>query len=36
MEINPVVWIIFSSTERKFAAYIADGDTTEVQIVVKD
>ena len=34
MEINPVVWLIYSSTEKKFDAYIVDGDVRKVQLLV--
>ena len=36
MEINPVVWLIYSSTENKFEAYVADNGAKKVQIIVTD
>jgi [CysO sulfur-carrier protein]-S-L-cysteine hydrolase len=32
MEINPVVWLIYSSTEQKFGAYVYDIDVREVAV----
>jgi [CysO sulfur-carrier protein]-S-L-cysteine hydrolase len=34
MEINPVVWLIYSTTERKFKAYVYDSDVSEVAVKV--
>lgn len=35
MEINPVVWIIYSTTEHKFRAYVYDTDVREVALKIK-
>lgn len=32
MEINPVVWLIYSTTEQKFKAYVYDSDVKEVAL----
>lgn len=34
MEINPVVWLIYSTTEQKFKAYIYDIDVSEVAVKI--
>jgi proteasome lid subunit RPN8/RPN11 len=34
MEINPVVWLIYSTTEHKFRAYIYDSDVRKVAVKV--
>ena len=34
MEINPVVWLIYSITERKFKAYVYDSDVSEVAVKI--
>jgi proteasome lid subunit RPN8/RPN11 len=34
MEINPVVWLIYSTTEQKFKAYIYDNDVREVVVKI--
>jgi proteasome lid subunit RPN8/RPN11 len=34
MEINPVVWLIYSTTEQKFKAYIYDSDVKEVAVKI--
>lgn len=34
MEINPVVWLIYSTTEQKFKAYIHDSDVREVAVKI--
>jgi proteasome lid subunit RPN8/RPN11 len=34
MEINPVVWLIYSTTEQRFKAYVYDGDVKEVVIKI--
>jgi [CysO sulfur-carrier protein]-S-L-cysteine hydrolase len=34
MEINPVVWLIYSTTERKFKAYVYDSDVSEVAVKI--
>jgi proteasome lid subunit RPN8/RPN11 len=36
MEINPVVWLIYSSTEKQFDAYIVDDDARKVQLIIRD
>ncbi|MEW6604208.1 MAG: M67 family metallopeptidase [Thermoproteota archaeon] len=36
MEINPVVWLIYSTTENRLKAYIHDGDVREVAIKVTE
>lgn len=32
MEINPVVWLIYSTTQDKFAAWLLDGELQQVDI----
>jgi proteasome lid subunit RPN8/RPN11 len=32
MEINPVVWLIYSTTESRFKAYVYDDDVREVAV----
>jgi proteasome lid subunit RPN8/RPN11 len=34
MEINPVIWLIYSSTEQKFSAYVYDSDVKEVAVQI--
>lgn len=34
MEINPVVWLIYSTTEHRLKAYIHDSDVREVSVKV--
>lgn len=34
MEINPVVWLIYSTTEQKFKAYVYDSDVSEVAVKI--
>ncbi len=34
MEINPVVWVIYSTTENRFAAWIYEKDVQQVSIVL--
>jgi proteasome lid subunit RPN8/RPN11 len=34
MEINPVVWLIYSTTEHKFRAFVYDSDVREVAVKV--
>jgi proteasome lid subunit RPN8/RPN11 len=34
MEINPVVWLIYSTTEQRFKAYIYDSDVSEVALKI--
>lgn len=34
MEINPVVWLIYSTTEQRFKAYIYDSDVSEVAVII--
>lgn len=34
MEINPVVWLIYSTTEQRFKAYIYDIDVSEVAVKI--
>ena len=34
MEINPVVWLIYSSTERRFSAYVYDSEVKDVAIKI--
>jgi proteasome lid subunit RPN8/RPN11 len=34
MEINPVVWLIYSTTEQRFKAYIYDSDVSEVAVKI--
>jgi proteasome lid subunit RPN8/RPN11 len=35
MEINPVVWLIYSTTERQFKAYLYDDMVKEVAVKIK-
>jgi proteasome lid subunit RPN8/RPN11 len=35
MEINPVVWVIYSTTQRRFKAYLGDGRVQEVDIRIR-
>lgn len=35
MELNPVVWIIFSGTSKDFKAYILDNDIKEISVEIK-
>jgi proteasome lid subunit RPN8/RPN11 len=34
MEINPVVWLIYSTTEHRFKAYVYDSDVREVVVKI--
>jgi [CysO sulfur-carrier protein]-S-L-cysteine hydrolase len=34
MEINPVVWLIYSTTEQKFKAFVYDSDVMEVAVKI--
>jgi proteasome lid subunit RPN8/RPN11 len=34
MEINPVVWLIYSTTEHRFKAYVYDSDVREVELKI--
>ena len=34
MEINPVVWLIYSTTEQEFKAYFYDSDVREVAVKI--
>ncbi|HXV47124.1 MAG TPA: M67 family metallopeptidase [Nitrososphaera sp.] len=34
MEINPVVWLIYSTTEHEFKAYVYDSDVREVSVKI--
>ena len=36
MELNPVVWVIYSTTENEFKAFINDVQVTEVAIKISD
>lgn len=36
MEINPVVWLIYSTTEQKFKAYIYENDVVEVVVKITE
>lgn len=36
MEINPVVWVIYSTTENKFKAFVYDDAVREVAIKIKE
>lgn len=35
MELNPVIWIIFSGTSRDFKAYVLEAKILEIQIKIK-
>lgn len=35
MEINPVVWLIYSTTQNRFGAWVFDDRVREVEMVVK-
>lgn len=34
MEINPVIWLIYSTTEQEFRAYVYDSDVSEVAVKI--
>jgi proteasome lid subunit RPN8/RPN11 len=34
MEINPVFWLIYSTTEHRFRAYVYDSDVREVELKI--
>jgi hypothetical protein len=34
MEINPVVWLIYSTTEHNFKAYVYENDVVEVAVKI--
>ena len=34
MEINPVVWLIYSTTEQRFKAYVYDSEVSEVVVKI--
>ena len=34
MEINPMVWLIYSTTEHRFKAYVYDSDVREVAVII--
>lgn len=34
MEINPVVWLIYSTTEQRFKAYVYDSEVSEVAVKI--
>jgi hypothetical protein len=36
MELNPVIWIIYSNTEEKFQAFIYDAKLQKVELQVRD
>jgi [CysO sulfur-carrier protein]-S-L-cysteine hydrolase len=36
MRLNPVAWLIYSSTEHDFAAYFGDDELNKVEIVIRD
>ncbi|MCI0560802.1 MAG: M67 family metallopeptidase [Nitrososphaera sp.] len=36
MELNPVVWVIYSTTEHKFKAFVSDNGVVEVELRVKE
>ena len=36
MEINPVVWLIYSTTEHKLGAYVYDSDVREVTVRITE
>ena len=36
MELNPVVWLIYSTTEQRFDAYISDGGARPVELRITD
>lgn len=36
MELNPVVWVIYSTTENEFKAFISDAEVREVAIKIRD
>jgi [CysO sulfur-carrier protein]-S-L-cysteine hydrolase len=36
MQLNPVTWLIYSSTEQEFAAYLGDDDIKKVEIKIRD
>jgi proteasome lid subunit RPN8/RPN11 len=36
MELNPVVWVIYSTTEGKFSAYLSENGINEVDLIIRD
>ena len=36
MEINPVVWLIYSTTESRFKAYVYDDEIREVAVKIRE
>ena len=36
MELNPVVWLIYSTTEERFSAFISDGGVDKVELNIRD
>lgn len=36
MELNPVVWLIYSTTEERFSAFISDGGVDKVDLNIRD
>ena len=36
MELNPVVWVIYSTTERRFSAYLSEDGIKEVDVKIRD
>lgn len=36
MEINPVIWVIYSGSDGDFRAYILDGDAREIRVIIAD
>jgi len=36
MEINPVIWLIYSTTEDRFGAYLSDQSVIKCEVIIKD
>ena len=36
MEINPVIWLIYSTTEKRFGAYFGERNVTECDVIITD
>jgi proteasome lid subunit RPN8/RPN11 len=36
MELNPVIWVIYSTTEDRFKAFVSDNGIAEVELRIKD
>jgi proteasome lid subunit RPN8/RPN11 len=36
MEINPVIWLIYSTTEQSFGAYLSEGTVVKCDVIITD